>query len=334
MAVLASSIVSQSGASPVRIQKGADRIEAMSLILRPPRLEPGDRVRIVAASGPVDRKQFNAGLEVLEKRYDPTFDDPGLFTRDGFLAGDDAHRLAALEKAIADPDCKAIFLARGGYGLLRILSQVVGESLREHPKPIVGFSDVTALLALCAQVGVAAIHGPMIIQLPKLPTEDQESLFELLENPEPGVLLKDLEEVVAGSARGPLLGGNLEVLSRLLGTPLQPRLDGAVLFLEEVGELPYRVDRLLTHFELAGVLSKISGVVLGDFTDCDEIEDEILQHPTSHDVLVERLGRLEVPVVSGGTFGHGERNAALPYGTQVQLDTISGTLTALEGAVS
>lgn len=306
----------------------------MSPILRPPRLEPGDRVRIVAASGPVDRKRFKAGLEALEKRYDLCFDEPGLFAREGFLAGDDAHRLAALEKAIADPDCRAVFLARGGYGLLRILSQLDAESLREHPKPIVGFSDVTALLALCAQVGVAAIHGPMIIQLPELPSEDRESLFELLENPAPGVLLTGLEEVVAGSARGPLLGGNLEVLSRLLGTPLQPRLEGAVLFLEEVGELPYRVDRLLTHFELAGVLSQISGVVLGDFTDCDEIEDEVLQHPTSREVLVERLGRLEVPVVSGGTFGHGERNTALPYGTQVELDTSAGTLTALEGAVS
>ena len=130
------------------------------------------------------------------------------------------------------------------------------------------------------------------------------------------------------------MGGNLEVLSRLLGTPLQPQFEGAVLFLEEVGELPYRVDRLLTHFDLAGVLAQISGVVIGDFTECDEVEDEVLQHPTTREVLVERLERLSVPVVLGGTFGHGERNTALPYGTLVHLDAANGTLVALEGAVS
>jgi muramoyltetrapeptide carboxypeptidase len=174
----------------------------------------------------------------------------------------------------------------------------------------------------------------MISQFAALPMEDRESLFTLLENPEPGVLLTGLETVVTGVARGPLLGGNLEVLSRLLGTPLQPDFEGAVLFLEEVGELPYRIDRLLTHFELAGVLSQISGVVIGDFADCDEMEDGVVQYPTTREVLVERLERLAVPVVLGGTFGHGDRNTALPYGTVVHLDAANGTLVALEGAVS
>ena len=306
----------------------------MSAILRPPRLEVGDRVRVVAASGPVDRQRFMAGLEALEGRYDLCFDEASLFSKHGFLAGDDDHRLETLNTAIADPESRAIFLARGGYGLLRILAQVDSRALLESPKPIVGFSDVTALLAACAQSGVAAIHGPMISQFAGLPREDRESLFRLLENPEPGILLVGLEKVVSGVARGPLLGGNLEVLSRLLGTSLQPDFDGAVLFLEEVGELPYRVDRLLTHFELAGVLSRVSGVVIGDFTDCDETEVGAKQHPTTREVLVERLERLAVPVVFGGTFGHGDRNTALPYGTKVHLDAANGTLVALEGAVS
>jgi muramoyltetrapeptide carboxypeptidase len=306
----------------------------MSRIIRPPRLEPGDQVRVVAASGPVDRERFAAGLEALEGRYDLCFEAADLYAREGFLAGSDKQRLQALNAAIADSECRAVFLARGGYGLLRILAQVNGKALLEHPKPIVGFSDVTALLAVCARTGVAAIHGPMISQFAGLPVEDRESLFRLLEDPAPGVLLSGLEAAVPGVARGPLLGGNLEVLSRLLGTPLQPQLDGAVLFLEEVGELPYRVDRLLTHFELAGVLSRVSGVVLGDFTDCDEVEDEIVRHPTTREILVERLARLAVPVVLGGTFGHGERNTALPYGTEVHLDATNGTLVALEGAVS
>jgi muramoyltetrapeptide carboxypeptidase len=306
----------------------------MSSLIRPSRLEPGDRVRVVAASGPVDEERFAVGLEALEGRYDLWFDETGLFARAGFLAGDDTHRLDALNTAIADPECKAVFLARGGYGLLRILQEVDREALRAHPKAIVGFSDVTALLAICFQAGVAAIHGPMFYQFPGLPLEDKNALFTLLEDPEPGVLLTGLEPVVPGVGSGPLVGGNLEVLSRLLGTPLQPDFDGAVLFLEEVGERPYRVDRLLTHFELAGVLSQISGVVIGEFTDCDEPEDLDEQQPTTRQVLVERLERLVVPVVLGGTFGHGERNTALPYGTQVQLDAAAGTLTALEGVVS
>jgi muramoyltetrapeptide carboxypeptidase len=306
----------------------------MSVIIRPRHLQPGDRVQVVAASGPVDQDRFAAGVRALEGRYDLCFEEPDLFARKGFLAGDDAHRLEVLNAAIADPGCRAIFLARGGYGLLRILPQVDRDALVAQPKPIVGFSDATALLAACAKAGVAAIHGPMISQFAALPMEDRESLFTLLENPEPGVLLTGLETVVTGVARGPLLGGNLEVLSRLLGTPLQPDFEGAVLFLEEVGELPYRIDRLLTHFELAGVLSKISGVVIGDFADCDEMEDGVVQHPTPREVLVERLERLAVPVVLGGTFGHGDRNTALPYGTVVHLDATNGTLVALEGAVS
>lgn len=306
----------------------------MSPITRPARLEPGDLVRVVAASGPVDRERFAAGLESLQGRYDLRFDEASLFAKQGFLAGSDDLRLESLNAAIADPESRAVFLARGGYGLLRILAHVDGTALLEHPKPIVGFSDATALLAACVHAGVAAIHGPMISQFAGLPGEDKESLFRLLEDPAPGVLLTGLETVVSGVGSGPLVGGNLEVLSRLLGTPFQPELDGAVLFLEEIGELPYRVDRLLTHFELAGVLSQVGGVVIGDFTDCDEVEDEVVQHPSASEVLVERLERLAVPVVLGGTFGHGERNTALPYGTQVHLDAAAGTLVALEGAVS
>lgn len=306
----------------------------MSSMIRPPRLRPGDRVRVVAASGPVDRERFTVGLEALEGRYDLRFDKNGLFAREGFLAGDDSHRLDALNAAIADPESRAVFLARGGYGLLRILPRVDRGALRVHPKPIVGFSDATALLASCFQAGVAAIHGPMFYQFADLPLEDKSALFTLLEDPEPGVLLTDLEEIRSGDALGPLLGGNLEVLSRLLGTPVQPDFDGAVLFLEEVGELPYRVDRLLTHFELAGVLSRLAGVVIGEFKDCDESQEQGVEGPTTHDVLVDRLGRLSVPVVLGGTFGHGVRNTALPYGTRVHLDTTAGTLTALEGVVS
>jgi len=302
--------------------------------IHPPRLHPGDRVRVVAASGPVHQERFEAGVRALDGRYEFDYDEDTLFARSGFLAGEDDLRLDTLKAAIANPDCRAVFLARGGYGLTRILPEIDRLSLRAHPKLIVGYSDVTALLSVCARAGVASIHGPMISDFAELSTSDRDSFFNLLENPNPGKLLDKLENLVAGRAQGPLLGGNLEVLTRLLGTPLQPDFEGAILFLEEVGELPYRVDRLLTHLRSAGVLDSVAGIVIGDFTDCDEIEDGRIKPPTTREVLMERLSRLTVPVALNGGFGHGDRKASLPYGVRVELDAESGLLSALEGAVS
>ena len=302
--------------------------------VRPPRLHPGDRVRVVAASGPVHRERFAAGVAALDGHYQLIFDEAALFSRRGFLAGDDRHRLQQLDDAIADPQCRAVFLARGGYGLTRILPSIDRASLRRNAKPIVGYSDVTALLSLCLGAGVIAVHGPMVSDFGGLSEPDRNSLFNLLENPDPGVLLTDLDELVGGRASGRLVGGNLEVLTRLLGTPLQPSFAGTVLFLEEVGELPYRIDRSLTHLELAGVFETVAGIVVGDFTDCEDRQEAGADRPSSRDVLTERLGRLPIPVVLDGGFGHGRHKASLPYGGRVELDTRSGRLVALEGAVS
>jgi muramoyltetrapeptide carboxypeptidase len=167
-----------------------------------------------------------------------------------------------------------------------------------------------------------------------LPAEDHQALFALLESPEPRVLLSGLSALGPGSAQGPLLGGNLEVLSRLLGTPYLPDLDGAILFLEEVGERPYRVDRLLTHLGLAGVWDRVAGVLVGDLVSCEEPADSRIASPSAEAVVKERLGRLDMPVVLGAPVGHGSRNLALPYGVRVRLDAQAGTLVALEGAVS
>jgi muramoyltetrapeptide carboxypeptidase len=190
------------------------------------------------------------------------------------------------------------------------------------------------LLATAARAGVVSIHGPVVTQLGNLSTEDQRALFERLETPGPAPLLSDLEEVIPGRVQGRLLGGNLEVFSRLLGTPYLPDVEGAILFFEDLGERPYRLDRLVTHLDLAGLFSAASAVVLGDFSSCHEPEPTRAESPTADQVLLDRLGRLPVPVVRGGAFGHGTRNRALPYGARCELDTRSGTLTTLEGAVS
>jgi len=302
-------------------------------VIRAPRLAPGDPIRVIAPSGPVPREAFAAGIEVLRARYDVRHDD-GVFAREGYLAGSDERRLAELTAAFADPDARAIVMARGGYGLLRLLPFVDPAALRARPRPIVGFSDGTALLAFAARAGVASIHGPVVTQLGSLPGVDQRALFERLETPGPSLVLDALEGVIPGRVRGPLLGGNLEVFSRLVGTPYLPDVSGAILFFEDLGERPYRIDRLLTHLDLAGVFGAAAGVVVGDFSSCREPEPTRAESPTAEEVLVDRLGRLPVPVALGGAFGHGTRNRALPYGTLCELDTGTGTLTALEGAVS
>ncbi|HEY5088384.1 MAG TPA: LD-carboxypeptidase [Polyangia bacterium] len=302
-------------------------------MIRPPRLEPGATIQIVAPSGPVPREPFLAGLAVLGARYDVRHDE-GIFARAGYLAGDDDRRLAELTRALADPDVRGIVMARGGYGLLRLLPFVDPASLAAHRRVLVGFSDGTALLAAAACAGIVSVHGPVVTQLGNLSTEDQRALFERIETPGPAPLLSELEEIIPGRVQGRLLGGNLEVFSRLLGTPYLPDVTGAILFFEDLGERPYRLDRLVTHLDLAGLFSAASAVVLGDFSGCREPEPTRAESPTADQVLIERLGRLPIPVVRGGAFGHGTRNRALPYGALCELDTRSGTLTTLEGAVS
>ena len=302
-------------------------------MIRAPRLAPGDPVRVIAPSGPVPKEAFAAGLEVLRARYDVRHDD-GVFAREGYLAGSDERRLAELTAALADRDARAIVMARGGYGLMRLLPFVDAGALVANPRPIVGFSDGTALLAFAARAGVASIHGPVVTQLGNLATGDQRALFERLETPGPSLLLDGLEGLIPGRVRGPLVGGNLEMFSRLIGTPYLPDVSGAILFFEDLGERPYRIDRLISHLDLAGLFSAASAVVVGDFSGCREPEATREGSPTADEVLMERLGRLPIPFAIGGAFGHGTRNRALPYGTLCELDTTTGTLTALEGAVS
>lgn len=302
-------------------------------MIRPPRLRPGDTIRVVAPSGPVPREAFETGAAVLGARYRLVHGDD-IFARQGFLAGPDDRRLAELSAALADDQARAVVMARGGYGLMRILPFVDPGALAARPRLLVGFSDGTALLGLSARAGVAAVHGPVLTQLGNLSADDQRALFRLMEEPSPGLLLDQLDELMPGRARGRLLGGNLEVFSRLVGTPYLPDLDGAILFFEDLGERPYRIDRLVTYLDLAGLFGGAAGIVLGDFSSCREPEPTRAGSPTVEEVLVERFGRLAIPVALGGAFGHGTRNLALPYGAMCELDTQSGTLVALEGAVS
>ncbi len=298
--------------------------------LKPPALTPDARVALVAPAGPFDRESFEAGLRVLGGRYRPVFDE-GVFARTRYLAGDDARRLDELTAALTDDGVQAIVAARGGYGSLRLLPKL-WPKLRAggfRPKPLVGFSDITALHAALQAAGWTSIHGPVLTQLGTQPPAVVERLVHLLESTEAPAPPLAGTPLVGGVAEGPLLGGNLSLLTRLLGTPYLPALDGAVLLLEDVGERPYRLDRMWTHLALAGVFDRVRGLALGEFTECEEPDADY----GSAEVLAGLAAEVGLPCVGGLPIGHGAVNQPVPLGCRVRLDGSAGRVEFLEPAV-
>jgi len=289
-------------------------------------LFPGDPVAVIAPAGPFDRESFDAGLAIISERYRVQY-DPGIFERYRYLAGDDARRLAELSDALASPEVKAIFCARGGYGTMRLLQKLAAPKANQS---IIGFSDITALHQWRQSHGLMSIHGPVLTQLGRLGHPTSERLFALLESDAPAAPLLGTTAFVEGTAEGPLLGGNLSMFTRLLGTPFMPNLEGAILFFEDVGERPYRLDRMWTHLELAGVFSQVKGIALGSFTHCEERDANY----SSQDVLRDLAVATGLPCATGFPIGHGDVNEPVPLGVRVRLDATTAQLTFLESAAS
>lgn len=282
---------------------------------------------MIAPSSPFPRAEFDRGVALLSTRYRVSFADD-LFSADGYLAGSDARRLAELERALTDPSVDAIVCARGGYGATRLLDAIAPSAVRAARKLLVGFSDVTALHALFARAGLCSLHGPMVTGLGRA-GEDAFSRWAAVVEGAPVSALEGLRRIAPGQAEGVLLGGNLAVLAALIGTPYAPPIDGAILLLEDVGEAPYRVDRMLTTLRHAGWLERVRGIVLGSFTGCDPRADG----RTVDAVLAERLADRGVPVVGGVSAGHQPSDEALPLGVRVRVDGDRGALSFLDSAI-
>ncbi|HYM43875.1 MAG TPA: LD-carboxypeptidase [Steroidobacteraceae bacterium] len=294
----------------------------------PPALVPGARVAVVAPASAFDRPSFEGGLAVIAARYD-VHHGAALFERHRYLAGSDSRRLSELTDALLDPEIRGVFCARGGYGATRLL-QYLGSVKLAGPKPLVGFSDITALHLWLQSRGVASIHGPVLTQLPQLPVATHQRLFALLESSSPAAALRATDTYVPGVAEGPLLGGNLSVVTRMLGTPWLASLDGAILLLEDLGERPYRLDRMWTHLALAGVFSRVRGIALGSFTNCEERDADY----SAADVLRDLAVATGLPCAAGFPIGHGVMNEPVPLGTRVRLDAAGRSLEFLEAAVA
>ncbi|CAN5363359.1 LD-carboxypeptidase [soil metagenome] len=280
----------------------------------PRTVQAGSVLAVVAPAGPFDRDAFDAGVEWLRTRYEVRFDG-GIYSRCGFLAGDDARRLGELRAALADPVIDAILCARGGYGATRLLGGLDPATVATANKLLVGFSDATALHALWARAGVRSLHATMVAGLGTADAAVRDRWVAAVENH--GAPRRwELETLVGGRAEGRLIGGNLAVLGALLGTPFAPPVDGCLLFLEDVGERPYRVDRLLTQMRSAGWFERASGIVLGSFTESSPGPDGV----SLDDVLCERLGGTGLPVLRGFAAGHIDDHVPVPFGALARLD--------------
>jgi muramoyltetrapeptide carboxypeptidase len=300
----------------------------------PARLRPGDKVAVPAPAGPVLPDAARPGLMLLATRYGVVHDER-IFERTGFLAGSDERRIDELNRYLRDPDVRAIVCARGGYGVMRILDRLDADALRRDPKPIVGFSDLTALGSWAARVaGVRTIHGPMVNQLGRLPAADVEWLIRTLEDPTPpGAWPEDLTRIGArggGTVEGRLAGGNLEMVTRLLGTPYSVDLGAALFVVEDVGERPYRIDRAWTQLKLAGALDGVRAVAVGEFLRCEEDDGH---PPSAREVIEERLTTFDIPGVTGVPIGHGDRNRAFSVGAKCAVDLGNGRIIVEEPAV-
>lgn len=311
-------------------------------LIKPARLARGDRIGLVNPATaafetmPVDilRESLQAlGLEVvLGEHY---------FDTRGNLAGADEDRAADINRFFADTSVKAL-LARGGWGSARVLPHLDLDTIRSNPKVLVGYSDVTALLVgIHARTGLVTFHGPQprdVLSAEWMRRVLFDAEAPLLENPSEiasGLTVQTehrIRTLRGGKARGRLLGGNLTVLTAIMGSQYLPDWDGAILFLEDVNEAVYRVDRMMTQLSLAGVLERISGFVFGRCTDCDS--GTSYGSLTLEQVLRDHIEPLGVPAFSGALIGHIPKQWTVPLGVEAELDADRGTIQLLEPGVA
>jgi muramoyltetrapeptide carboxypeptidase len=289
--------------------------------VRPPALRPGDAIRIIAPSGPFDRTLLLRGAGWLAKHFRVEF-DWRLFRRRGYLAGGDDERLEELNRALRSGEIRAIVSARGGYGSTRIAHLADWNAFAQNPKWIVGFSDVTALHVEAGRLKIASLHAHNAAGLGRGDSAARELWRRSLEAPESSRRYSDLATWRSGRALGPLAGGNLTLLATCAAAGRLHLAAGSVLAIEDVGEAPYRIDRMLSALIASGALDSVAGILVGEFVDCTGrfgVEAE--------DVLRERLALLRVPVLAGFPFGHGRHNDPLPFGLPAELDASCGALT-------
>ena len=304
----------------------------MTPLLIPPRLALGDTIGLVApASSTEDPARIDEVIAHLKKEGFAVKPGRNLRQRTGYLAGTDQERAADLHAAFADPEVKAIFALRGGYGSCRLLPLLDYALIRANPKPFVGYSDITALHhAILLKAGLVTYHGPNANEAFR--PGNNAALRRALMDPVKETVLFTREKKggeaitceVRGLARGRLLGGNMTCLLRLLGTPYAPDFRRAILFLEDIGEKAYRIDGMFAHLRLAGVLDQIDGLVLGDF---DHKDDE--EQARINTLLADEARRIGKPCITGAPIGHFPAQTVMAIGMMGELHAEAQRVTDL-----
>ncbi len=312
--------------------------------IRARRLQPGDTVALINPSGAIyERQPYEVAIESLQALGFKVREAPNLRARRGHLAGTDEQRAGDVNAMFADPGVHGILAMTGGSGGNRILPLIDYAAIRRNPKFLGGFSDLTALInAVQARTGLVTFHAPMgasewnafSVEHFKGTVIDAQAMT--LRNPvdKDDALVSKTNRtfmIRGGRARGPLVGGNLAVLTSMAGSPYWPDFDGAILMLEDVNEFIYRVDRMLSTLKIAGVLDRLAGVVLGAFTRCEPGEG--YGTLTLDEVFDDYFKPLNIPVYGGASFGHIKRKFTLPIGLGVEIDADAGTLRYLQPAV-
>jgi len=316
-------------------------------LLKPKPLQPGDTVALITpatyVSSPDALQLARRTVEFLGLKWKA---GRNLGKRSGYLGGSIEERVADLHDAFSDPEVKAVFCTRGGYGSAMLLDKIDFDLIRKHPKIFVGYSDITALhLGIHQTSKIVTFHGPMA--LAGFPDYTLEHFKRAIFDPRPlGVLSNPPEArpfrpkhptrtLHGGTAAGPLTGGNLTLVAAAMGTPWELQADGKLLFLEDVGEEPYSMDRMLTQLRLAGKFRNIKGLILGECADCRprEFQPGFESSFSLGEVFDNVVGDLKVPVFAGLTIGHTEDQLTLPLGVHATLDADAGTLTVDEPAL-
>lgn len=313
-------------------------------VIKPKRLAQGDTVAIIAPSSGINDAEF---AKALQNMADLGFKvKTGKFTRsvNGFIAGTDKERLQDLHWAFGDKEIKAVWCVRGGYGATRYLPDIDYNLIKKNPKILIGYSDITALhTAIHQNTGLVTFHGPVATST--FSDYAKNHVTNTLMNPStpykvdisPVNAAKEAPEfktrvIVKGKERGKLIGGNLSLLTAMAGTPFALKnTKGKVLFIEDVGERPYRLDRMFVQLKQSIDLRELAGIALGVFTECDPPDDK---SQTVFDVVQDHLGNLGIPVIYGLSFGHIRDQFTMPVGIEAELDTGNATMTFLESGVS
>lgn len=311
----------------------------MKSFTKPPRLRHGDVIGICAPASPArPASDLDRGVRYLEQLGYRVKLARNVLKRRGYLAGTDAERAADLNELFRDRHVRAIFTVRGGYGSQHILPRLDYAAIGRNPKILVGYSDITALhFAFLRKAGLISFSGPMVaVEMgSSLTGESEEEFWGMLTSANaPPPIGRTHRSIVRrkGAKSGILIGGNLSLISTLVGTPYIPLLNNPLWIMEEIDERPYRINRMLQQMKLAGLFDSASGVALGDFTGCGPAKGK--PSLTLREVFTETLRDYNFPTASGFHFGHIKRSIAFPVGVRARLDGSKERLSFLEAAVS